>query len=88
MTELGVQVEAVLRATQDALRASAIETVARTPEEVTVLLRAGEDVVAYETICSNLYEDDIAAPSASLLQLREAAQRAGADVKWIQLLLD
>lgn len=88
MTDLAVTVETMLRETQDALRASAITTVANTPEQVTDLLRAGEDVVAYETLCANLYEDGIAVPPESLRELRQAAQRAGADLSWIEPLFD
>jgi hypothetical protein len=87
MAELSVMVETVLRATEHALGASTIEPVTRTPETVRSLLRAGEDAIGYEILCENLYEDDIAVERRLLLQLRDAAQKAGADPKHVDPLL-
>lgn len=79
VTDLGDAVEAVLRACEEELRDSSIEPVSRTPESVRSLLDAGEDVVAYEILCDNLYEDDIQVPRPLLLHLSDAAGRAGVD---------
>lgn len=87
MSELGSAIEAILRACDRALRASTIESLTRTPEAVRVLLDAGEDVVAYEILCNNLYEDDVEVPRALLLALGEAAHRAGASARHIEPLL-
>lgn len=87
MSELSDAVEAVLRAAKGRLRDSDVPPVARTPEEVATLLAAGEDVVAYETLAENLYEDDIVVSRELLSSLRTAAQRAGADVALIETLL-
>jgi len=77
--ELANAIEAVLRASESDLRASSIEPVSRTPETVRSLLDAGEEGVAYEILCDNLYEDDIAVPRPLLLDLRDCAQRVGAN---------
>jgi len=87
VSELSDAVEALLRAAKMRLRGSDFEAVARTPEQVTTLLAAGEDVIAYETLCENLYEDDIVVARGLLSSLRAAAQRAGADVALIEILL-
>ena len=87
MSELSDAVEAVLRAAKRRLQSSDIEAVAQTPEQVTTLLAAGEDVIAYEALCENLYEDDIVVARGLLSSLRDAAQRAGADVALIEILL-
>jgi hypothetical protein len=79
VTELGGAVEAVVRACEEELWASSIEPVSRTPESVRSLLDAGEDVVAYEILCDNLYEDDIPVPRPLLLALSGAVSRAGVD---------
>jgi hypothetical protein len=87
VSELSDAVEAVLRAASMRLQGSDFEAVARTPEQVTTLLAVGEDVIAYETLCENLYEDDIVVARGLLSSLRAAAHRAGADVALIEILL-
>ena len=87
VSELSDAIEAVLRACDAQLRAPAIETVNRTPENVRALLGAGEDGVAFEILCENLYEDDIEVPRSLLLDLNEAAQRVGAAPGYIEPLL-
>ncbi len=87
MSDLSDAVEAVLRAARGQLQASDIAPVARTPETVTTLLAAGEDVIAYETLCENLNEDDIVVEQGLLSSLRAAAQLAGANVALIEVLL-
>ena len=87
MSDLSECVEAVLRAAKNRLQDSHIEPVARTPESVATLLAAGEDVIAYETLCANLYEVDIVVSRGLLSSLRVAAQRAGADLALIEILL-
>jgi hypothetical protein len=87
MTALAVIVEEVLLATEDTLTESPDETISSTPSSVRSLLAAGEDVVAYENLCENLYEID-ARPSADLGRaLRRAAIEAGADPSLADLLL-
>ena len=78
VSDLGNAVESVLRACEGDLRASSIEPVSRTPETVQSLLDAGEDEVAFEILCDNLYEDDIEVPRSLLLAMSEAAERVGA----------
>ena len=46
-----------------------MEAVNRTPETVGSLLIAGEDVVAYETLCDNLCQDDTVATAQLLHSL-------------------
>ena len=87
MSELSDAATAVLHSAEAQLAVSAIESVSRTPASVTTLLNAGEDVVAFETLCENLYEGDIAVARELLSQLRDAAQRAGADVALINVML-
>ena len=88
VSELGDVVAAVVAATSSGLAASQHEPVARTPETVTSLLRAGEDVVAYEVLCDNLYEDDIKVSAELLADLRSAVRRVGADPARVQTLLE
>lgn len=57
---------------------------AHAPEPVATLLAAGEDVVACEVLCENLYEDDFGVARGLLSSLRVAARRAGADVALIE----
>lgn len=87
VTTLADTVAALLLATKSRLQESQLETVRRTPDEVGSLLRAGEDVMAYESLCDNLYEDDIVAPAQLLHALRTAAREAGADLARIEALL-
>lgn len=79
MSDLADAVDAVLRACEDELTASSVEPVSRTPETVRSLLRAGEDVIAYEVLCDNLYEDDVRVHRPLLLGLADAAKQAGVD---------
>lgn len=88
VSDLSDAVEAVLRATKEHLLGSDIAPVTRTPDGVSILLAAGEDVVAYETLCENLYEDDIVVAGELLSSLRAAAQRAGADVSLVETLMN
>lgn len=87
MTTLGDTVEQVLRATEALLAASTDEPIASTPSSVRVLLGAGEDVVAYETLCVNLYEIDVHPPVDLVRQLRQAVVNAGANPADADLLL-
>ncbi len=71
-TTLADTVEQVLRATESVLAGSPDEPISSTPSSVRDLLAAGEDVVAYEILCENLYEIDVR-PSADLgRDLRQA----------------
>ena len=85
VTALGEVVEAVLRACEEDLLGSSIETLWTTPESVRSLLDTGEDVVAYEILCDNLYEDDIEIPPTVLLRLRDAVEQVGADTRRLAL---
>ena len=87
MSILGDTVELVLRATEDVLVESIHEPISSTPSSVRVLLAAGEDVVAYEILCDNLYEIDARPPVALGRELRQAALDAGADPSRADLLL-
>ena len=87
MSELADAVNAVLHAAEERLRGSDIEAVARAPEHVVTLLAAGEDDVAYETLCENLHEDDVAVARGLLSSLRAAVRGAGADMALIETLL-
>jgi hypothetical protein len=87
VTRLAEAVTAVLDAASGNLAASAHEPVARTPETVASLLHAGEDVVAYEVLCDNLYEDDITVPRALLVTLRDAVKQVSADPARVDALL-
>jgi hypothetical protein len=87
MSTLADTVEQVLQATEDVLTASSDEPLSSTPLSVRVLLAAGEDVVAYEVLCDNLYEID-ARPRVDLgRELRQAVVTAGADPSRADLLL-
>ncbi len=79
MNELADAIEAVLRSCGDRLAASTLETVRRTPATVRSLLAVGEDALAYEALCDNVFEDAVPVPRPLLLDLRAAAVRAGAD---------
>lgn len=87
VTEFADAIGAVLRACEAPLRASTIEPVSRTPETLQSLLDAGEDEVAFEVLCDNLYEDDIEVPHSLLTALSDAAKRAGASPGRIDPLL-
>jgi hypothetical protein len=50
-------------------------------------LAAGEDVVAYEILCGNLYEMDARPPVDHGRELRQAVVAAGADPSRADLLL-
>ena len=67
VTTIAEAIESVLQATEQALTESSEEPIASTPESVRVLLAAGEGVVAYETLCANLYEIDLR-PRADLVR--------------------
>lgn len=88
MTALGDTVEQVLRATQDLLAGSPHDPIASTPSSVRDLLAAGEDVVAYEILCDNLYEIDARPPVDLGRALRQAAIDSGADPRRADLLID
>jgi hypothetical protein len=77
----------VLHATRQVLATSSIEAVSRTPETVQSLLDAGESGVAYETLCDNLYEDDIPVPRELLLRLHKEVSVAGLDAGRVAALL-
>lgn len=79
MTTLGDTVEQVLSATEGALAASPDASISSTPSSVRDLLAAGEDVVAYEILCDNLYEIDARPPLDLGQELRQAVVDAGAD---------
>ncbi len=79
MSTLGNNVERVLRATEGVLTESEHEPISSTPSSVRDLLVAGEDVVAYETLCDNLYEIDARPPVDLGRELRQAALDVGAD---------
>ena len=85
MTALGDVVEQVLRATEDALAELPDKPISSTPSSVRELLAAGEDVVAYETLCDNLHEIDTRPPADLCGGLRQAATDAGADPSRAQL---
>ena len=87
MISLGDSVERVLRATERVLAESPEEPISSTPSSVRVLLAAGEDVVAYETLCANLYEIHARPPSELGRELRHAAVDAGANPSFADLLL-
>lgn len=87
MGNLADTVEQVLRATEDVLAGSPDAPIASTPSSVRVLLTAGEDVVAYETLSQNLYEIDARLPADLGRALRQAALDAGADPSLAELLL-
>jgi hypothetical protein len=87
MTTLGDIVEQVLRATEGALAESPDAPMSSTPSSVRDLLAAGEDVVAYEILCDNLYEIDARPPVDLVQELRQAVVDAGADPARADLLL-
>jgi hypothetical protein len=87
VTTIAQAVESVLQATEQALAESPEESIASTPESVRVLLAAGEDVVAYEILCDNLYEIDLRPPADLGRELRQAVVEAGADPARGDLLL-
>jgi hypothetical protein len=60
--------------------------ISSTPSSVRILLAAGEDVGAYETLCPYLYEID-ARPSRDLGRELRAAVAAGAGPSLADLLL-
>ena len=84
---LGNTVERVLRATEGVLIESEHAPISSTPSSVRDLLAAGEDVVAYETLCVNLYEVDVRPPADLAVELRQAAVEAGTDPSRAELLL-
>jgi hypothetical protein len=88
VSELGDAVAAVLAAASRNVAASQHEPVALSQETVTSLLRAGEEVVAYEVLCDNLSEDDIRVPADLLTELQRAVQTVGADRARVQALLE
>ncbi|MGY2703338.1 hypothetical protein [Nocardioides sp. HB32] len=88
MTTLGDSVEQVLRATEGVLAESPDQPTSSTASSVRDLLAAGEDVVAYEVLCDNLYEVDVRPPVDLGRELRQAVVDAGADPARADLLLD
>lgn len=87
MATLGDTVEKVLRAMEGVLAESPDEPISSTPSSVRDLLAAGEDVVAYEILCDNLYEIDARPPVDLRRELRQAVIDAGADPSRADLLL-
>jgi hypothetical protein len=87
VTTIAEAVESILRATEDALSESPDDPISSTPSSVRVLLAAGEDVLAYETLCENLYEIDARFPADLGHELRRAVVEAGADPSLADLLL-
>ena len=87
MTTLGDTVEQVLRATEDVLAESPYEPISSTARSVRDLLAAGEDVVAYEILCDNLYEIDARPPADLVLELRRAVVEAGGHPVRAEMLL-
>lgn len=87
MTTIAEAVESLLRATEHALSESPDDPISSTPWSVRVLLAAGEDVLAYETLCENLYEIDARPPADLGHELRTAVVEAGADPSLADLLL-
>ena len=87
MTTLGDTVEQVLRATEGVLAESPEASISSTAKAVRDLLTAGEDVVAYEILCDNLYEIDARYPEDIGRELRQAVMDAGADPSRVELLI-
>jgi hypothetical protein len=87
VANLGDIVEQVLRATENVLAGSADEPISSTPSSVRDLLAAGEDVLAYEVLCDNLYEIDVRPPFDLGRELRQAVLDVGADPRRADLLL-
>lgn len=87
MSTLGDAVEQVLRSTEGVLAESSDEPISSTPSSVRLLLAAGEDVLAYEILCDNLYEIDARPPVDLGRELRQAVVHAGADPARADLLL-
>jgi hypothetical protein len=75
-------------AQQRVLAESIHDPISSTPSSVRGLLAAqGEDVVAYEILCDNLYEIDARPPAGFGRELRQAVADAGADPSRADLLL-
>ncbi|HEX6248668.1 MAG TPA: hypothetical protein VFZ64_12425 [Nocardioidaceae bacterium] len=87
MSTLGDAVEQVVRSTEGVLAESSDEPISSTPSSVRLLLTAGEDVVAYEILCDNLYEIDARPPVDLGRELRQAVVYGGADPARADLLL-
>jgi hypothetical protein len=87
VTTIAEAVESVLQVTESALTRSPHDPISSTPSSVRVLLAAGEDVVAYEILCDNLYEVDVRPPADLARDLRRAVVEAGADPSRADLLL-
>lgn len=87
MITIAEAVESVLRATEHALTQSREDPISSTPLSVRELLAAGEDVLAYEILCDNLYEIDVRPPADLGRKLRPAVVEAGADPARAELLL-
>lgn len=87
MTTFAGAVESVLQATEHALTELVEGPIASTPESVRALLAAGEEVVAYEILCDNLFEVDLRPPANLAQKLRLAVIEAGADPARVDLLL-
>lgn len=79
MTRLADAVRALLAATEGLLESSEHEPIATTPTTVSGLLRAGEEGVAYEILCDNLYEIDARPDRRLVEEVREAAKAVGLD---------
>lgn len=87
MTTIAEAVANVLRATEHALTSSPDDPISSTPSSVRELLAAGEDVVAYEILCDNLFEIDTRPPVDLGRELGQAVVDAGANPSRADLLL-
>jgi hypothetical protein len=87
VTAIAEAVESVLQATERALTESPDAPISSTPSSVRDLLSAGEDVVAYEVLCDNLYEIEVRPPADLGRKLRRAVIEAGAEPSRVDLLL-
>ena len=87
VSTLARAVESVLRATEHALLEAPHESISSTPSSVRQLIAEGDEVVAYETLCENLYEIDVRPPAELGRALRRAVVEAGADPSLADLLL-
>jgi hypothetical protein len=55
-------------------------------ENVEDLIRAGEWTVAFENLCTQLYEYDVAIPPATLVKISELGRDVGASPRYWQML--
>jgi hypothetical protein len=87
VTAIADAVESVLQATERALTDSTDAPISSTPLSVRELVAVGEEVLAYEVLCDNLYEIDVRPPADLGRELRRAVVAAGADPARADLLL-